>query len=128
MIDRVQVHNRLNGYRFVAVEFGVIAAVTAAFAVAWIARGSWLLAAVAAGIFVNSAVIVGAAVRSIFRGERGVGIWKVYTDPGTRRAVVAEHPDLSSDTAMVAVAALIPFALAAVIAIEAAARTATRRP
>jgi hypothetical protein len=118
VIKRIEDHNRLNGYLFVTIEFGVIAAVVAPFGIYWIGHRDWLLAAIAAGIVANCLVVFGTALRSLIRGDRGVGIWKIYTDPATRKAVAAAHPTLSSDTAIIATASLLPFLLAALVALE----------
>jgi len=111
VINRIEDHNRLNGYLFVTIEFGVIAAVVVPFGIYWLVHRDWLLGAIAAGILANCAVVFGTALRSLIRGDRGVGIWKIYTDLKTRRAVAATHPNLSADTAIVATAALLPFVL-----------------
>jgi hypothetical protein len=71
------------------------------------------------GIFVNCLVVFARAVRSLVRRERGVGLWRIYSDAATRQAVAASYPNLSADTLIVATAALLPFVLAAVVALEA---------
>jgi hypothetical protein len=118
VIKRIEDHNRLNGYLFVTIEFGVIGAVVAPFGIYWLGHQDWLLGAIAVGIVANSLVVLGTALRSLMRGERGVGIWKIYTDPATRKAVAEAHPSLSADTAMVAIGALLPFVLATIVALE----------
>lgn len=119
MIRRIEDHNRLNGYLFVSIEFGAIAAVVAPFGIYWFGHRNWPLAAVAAGVFVNCLLVFARAVRSLVRRERGVGLWKIYTDTATRQGVAASYPNLSADTAIVAIASLLPFVLAAITALEA---------
>ena len=118
MIKRIEDHNWLNGYLFVTIEFALMVAVIAPFGVYWLGHQKWLLAAVAVGIVANCLVVFGRSLRSLVRRERGVGFWKVYTDPVTRQQVAAEHPNLSADTAILAILCLLPFVLAAVSALE----------
>jgi hypothetical protein len=119
VIKRIEEHNQLNGYLFVTIEFGAIAAVVAPFGIYWLGHRDWLLGAIAAGIIANCLVVFGTALRSLIRGDRGVGIWKIYTDPATRQAVATAHPNLSADTATVATASLLPFVLATAVLLEA---------
>jgi len=119
VIGRIEDHNRLNGYRFVSIEFGAMAAVVAPFGIYWLGNRNWPLAAVAVGIFVNCLVVCARSVRSLVRRERGVGLWRTYTDTATRQAVATSYPNLSADTAIVAIASLLPFVLAAAVALEA---------
>ena len=57
MINRVEVHNRLSGCRFVAVEFAAIAMASSPFGIYWIAHRDWLLATIALGIAANSLLV-----------------------------------------------------------------------
>jgi hypothetical protein len=41
VIKRIEDHNRLNGYLFVSIEFGAIAAVVAPFGIYWLSHRSW---------------------------------------------------------------------------------------
>jgi hypothetical protein len=120
VIKRIEDHNRLNGYLFVTIEFGVIVAVIAPYGIYWLGHRDWLLGAIAAGIVANSLVFFGTALRSLIRGDRGVGFWKVYTDPATRQSVAMAHPNLSADTAILAILCLLPFVLGAGVALEVA--------
>jgi hypothetical protein len=118
VIRRIEDHNRVNGYLFVTIEFGVTTAVVAPFGIYWLVHRDWLRGAIAAGIVANCLVVFGTALRSLTRGDRGFGIWKIYTDPATRQAVAAAHPNLASDTAIIATTSLVPFVLAALVALE----------
>jgi hypothetical protein len=128
VIKRIEDHNRLNGYLFVTIEFVVIAAVLAPFGIYWLSHRDWVLGAIAVGIFVNCLVVVARAVRGLVRREPGVGLWKIYTDTATRHAVAASYPNLSADTFVVAIAALLPFVLAAAVAREALVRGKAAQP
>jgi hypothetical protein len=119
VIKRIEDHNRLNGYLFVTIEFGVIVAVIAPYGIYWIGHRDWLLGAIAAGIVANSLVFFGTALRSLIRGDRGVGFWKVYTDPATRQSIAVAHPNLSADTAILAILCLLPFVVATAASLEA---------
>jgi hypothetical protein len=118
VIKRIEDHNRLNGYLFVTIEFALIVAVIAPFGIYWLGHQKWLLAAVAVGIVANCLAVFGRSLRSLVQRERGVGFWKVYTDPVTRKQVAAEHPNLSADTAILAILCLLPFVLATAVARE----------
>ena len=128
MIGRVLEHNRLNGYRFVSIEFGIIALVALLLAVAYGATGRWLTAAVAAGIALNGVVIVAFAIRSLLRGEASIGILKIYRDKTTRAQVTASNPRLATDTVLIAAAVLVPLALSILLARELSQRHAGTLP
>jgi hypothetical protein len=119
VIKRIHDHNRLNGYLFVTIEFGAMVAVIAPFGIYWIGHRDWVLGAIAVGFTVNSLVVLGTALRSLIRGDRGVGFWKVYTDPATRQSIAIAHPNLSADTAILAILCLLPFVLTVIVALEA---------
>ena len=111
VISRVEVHNRLNGYIFVIVEFGLIGVVVGGFGAYYAGHGRLLEGLLALGVTTNAAVILFLSVRSLLRGEKGVGLWRIYTDSTVRQRVMQENPRLSTDTLSITVAALIPFVL-----------------
>lgn len=123
MIARVEAHNRLNGFAFVIGEFALVGLVALVFAALYSARANVLLAAACAGITANSLVVIFLAIRSVTRGEIGIGILRIYTKQAVRAQVMREHPDLSRDTAIITIAVLAPFLLLILVLLE-----AVRRP
>jgi hypothetical protein len=111
VLARVEVHNRLNGYAFVIAEFVLIGAVVAGYGVYYSRHGRPLEGVLALGIVANAAVIVLLCVRSVLRGERGVGLWRIYTDSEVRRKVMEENPRLSTDSLLITGLVLLPFVL-----------------
>jgi hypothetical protein len=111
VIGRIEAHNRLNGYRFVIGEFALIGAVVGAFGIYYALHGAVVLGIVALGIVANSAVVIVLCARSLRRGEKSLGIWRIYTEPALRRTVMQEHPNLSTDTLLITAAILVPFAV-----------------
>lgn len=111
MLQRIEAHNRLNGYLFVTAEFVVIGAAVGGFGLYYAGHGRLLAAILALGITGNSLVIVILCIRSLLRGEKGVGMWKIYTDASVRQKVMEKNPRLSSDTLLITIAVLVPFTL-----------------
>jgi hypothetical protein len=122
MIARVETHNRLNGFGFVIGEFGLIGVVALVFALLYLAKGSGLPAVACAGITANSIIVILLAVRSLRRGEAGIGIWRIYTQREVRDQVMREHPGLSTETLLITLAVLLPFLLFLMVAVEAVRR------
>jgi hypothetical protein len=122
MITRVETHNRLNGFGFVTGEFGLVALVALVLAVLYLARGNGVAGIVCAGIGANSMVVICLAVRSLRRGEAGVGVWRIYTRPEVRDKVMREHPGLTSETLLITLTVLVPFLLVLIVAAELARR------
>jgi hypothetical protein len=118
VIARVETHNRLNGFGFVIGEFALIGGVTLVFAVLYLAKGSGLQAVGCAGITANSMVVIWLAVRSLRRGEAGIGLWRLYTQREVRDQVIREHPGLSTETLLITLAVLVPFLLLLIVAFE----------
>ena len=123
MIARVEAHNRLYGFAFVIGEFALVGLVALVLAALYSARANVLLAATFAGITANSLVIIFLAIRSMTRGEIGIGILRIYTKRAVREQVMREHPDISRDTAFITIAVVAPFLLLILVLIE-----AVRRP
>ena len=111
MLRRIEAHNRINGYFFVIAEFVLVGGAAGSFGLYYVGHGRFLEAIVTLGITCNSLVIVVLCVRSLLRGETGVGIWKIYTDASVRRNVMEQNPRLTTDTLLIATAVLVPFAL-----------------
>jgi hypothetical protein len=120
MIARVETHNRLNGFGFVIGEFALVGLVALVLAALYVARGGGLPAFGCVGIAANSIVVIWLAVRALRRGESGIGLWRIYTQPAVRDQVMREHPGLSAETLLIALAVLVPYLLLLIVAAEAA--------
>jgi hypothetical protein len=103
-------------------EFGLIGVAALVFGVLYLAKGSGLPAVGCAGITVNSIVVIWLAVRSLRRGEEGIGLWRIYTQLEVRNQVMREHPRLSTEPLLITLAALVPFLLLLIVAVEAVRR------
>jgi hypothetical protein len=127
LLIKIKDHNRYNGFLFSAVEFGGIAAVTAALAVYFVFARRWIPALVAAGLAVNCTPVAVAALRSRARGEPQIGHAGLATAE-IRRQIRAERPHLLRDTLTITALTLIPYAAALWLLLErgAGARTPTR--
>ncbi|MGH7687594.1 MAG: hypothetical protein ACREN2_12380 [Candidatus Dormibacteria bacterium] len=111
MLRRVEIHNRLNGYLIVIAEFGLVAAVAGSFGAYYLGHGRVIEGLIAFGVTANACVILFLCVRALRDGQTGVGVWRIYTDPATRRQVMLENPRLSADTLAIAASVLVPFLL-----------------
>ena len=107
----IATHNRLNGFRFVVLEFGLIVLLVVPFGLYYALHARWLLALIALGIICNCAVVLTCTIRSLISGESDVGLRSLYTDQETRQRVAQEHPNLFRDTMLLVVAAVLPFVL-----------------
>jgi len=74
VIRIIRDHNRLNGLRFCAFEFGAIALLCVGFAALFASRGSLLFGLVGLGIALNCLPVIVLAIRSIRAGERDIGL------------------------------------------------------
>ncbi len=93
-------------------EFVLIGVIVGGFGSYYAQHGHPVEAVFALGIVTNALVVVLLCVRAVMRGERGVGLWKIYTDSAVRRDVMLENPKLSTDSLLITGAVLIPFVLA----------------
>lgn len=121
LLTKIETHNRLNGYRFSAFEFGGIALSVGAFAAYFWAVGRWPPALVATGIAPNRLPVVRTALCSWVRHDSAIG-HRSLRDPATRAEVGAAHPHLLLDTLMLTVLTLLPFAVVIVLGVEQLAR------
>jgi hypothetical protein len=103
-------HNRLNGIMFSTVEFLVVSLVAMFVAFGFAVHHAWVGVVLAAGIAVNCLVVVGFGVAAWRRGERGQALTSVFSRQG-RREISREHPTMGRDTAILATAAVVPYAL-----------------
>lgn len=110
MIERIRVHNHLNGTRFSTLEFGFASLAALLIALAFVLHGSWLPGVLAVGTAVNCSIVAGFGATSWIRGDHGHRMRELLRSD-VRRTVGAEHPRLLTDTLLLAASALLPFAL-----------------
>ena len=110
MIRRIIEHNQLNGVAFSISEFTLGAAVAALLAAAYARADRATGVVLALGIGLNCIIVVAFGVVAWSRGERGTPLARVFSRSG-RAELTRQHPSLMTDTLIVAIAALVPFAL-----------------
>lgn len=125
LLEKIHVHNRLNGYWFSAVEFGVLALVATPFALYYWAVGRWALAVIATGILANSVPPTISAVRSLSAHQSALG-WRGLRDPAIRSQIRSEQPHLFADTITITVCTLVPFLAVVLVLVDLAIRPAAR--
>jgi hypothetical protein len=122
VIRRIREHNELNGVLFSSVEYGV-AALAAAFVAFGFGRNKRWLGVLLGGIALNCVVVLVFGLAALRRGERGQSL-RSLSDAEYRQRLRREHPDLMRDTLTLAGLAIIPYALALRVAVDAV-RTGT---
>lgn len=110
-------HNSLNGLRFVAGEFLLVAAVAA-----WIGVGAALhhraaTAVAGFGVAMNGIAIVAIAVAQLRAHDINLGILKAWSAQN-RAWIARDYPDLNRHTILIVVFVLIPFLLVILLAME----------
>ena len=101
-------HNRLNGLRFVAIEFGSVGVVAGVLAAIYSSRSDALPCVITFGIGLNTVPVVWLAIRSIRAGEPSIGL-RAMRRPEIRAQAVREVPTMQRDTLVLSMATLIPF-------------------
>ena len=125
LIEKVRLHNTVNGFRFSAAEFTCVALVLCPFAVYYWVVGRWGLALIATGIIANCLPVVVLAARSLRDGEQAIG-WRRLRDLDVRTRLGTDHPRLLADTFAIVACTLVPFLGAALFAAELIRNRATR--
>lgn len=111
VIERIRVHNQINGTRFSTLEFAFACLAALFIAVAFLLQGRWLIGVLGCGTAANCSVVAGFGWVSWICGDRGRRV-RDLLKPDVRHAVRAEHPRLLTDTLLIAASALLPFVLA----------------
>jgi hypothetical protein len=110
MIRRIIEHNQLNGVAFSMAEFALVAVAAALLAGGYAREDHVPGVVLALGTGLNSLIIVAFGIVAWRRGERGAPLAQVFSRSG-RAELTRQHPRLMADTLIVAIAALVPFAL-----------------
>ena len=118
-------HNELNGVAFSTAEFLIVTIAAAAVAIASGIQHHLIGTLLAAGIALNSLVIVSAGALAWSRGERGTPLAQLFS-PKHREALIRQHPSLMGDTVIVAGAVLVPFGLLTCAAVDLVRRSLPR--
>ncbi len=116
-------HNTLNGFRFVLVEFTVVALAALFIGEATFVQGNFLWPVGCLGVAANAAAVCATVVRQMRRGERSNGFLESYSREG-REKIRKEHPQLGMHTLQIVGAALVPFLLAILTLIDRPSRPA----
>jgi len=108
VIRIIRDHNRLNGLRFCAFEFGAIALLCVGFAALFASRGSLLFGLVGLGIALNCLPVIVLAIRSIRAGERDIGL-RAMLRSDVRAQAQHDVPTMQRDTLILSGATILPF-------------------
>lgn len=108
-------HNRLNGFVFSAIEFGLVATLLGGFAIAYLVQSQWIPAVVAGGIAVNCLPTVVLAVRAKVTDETQVGWRALRESPHQLRL---ERPHMLAGTLTIVGLTLVPFAGVTVLVVQ----------
>ena len=117
MIAVVEEHNRLTGYRFVIVEYGMVGAVFGVLGGWYIVAGSALDAIIWLGISANCAVVALLAEAQLRGGAPDIGI-RAMRDPDRRAQTRREHPHLLRHTLALVAVSMLPLLLLALVVAE----------
>jgi hypothetical protein len=110
-------HNTLNGFRFVLVEFTVVAVAALFVGAVTLLNGSALWSIAWLGVAVNAVAVCATVVQQIRRGERSNSLAESDSRAGRER-IRREHPHLGTHTLQIVGAALVPFLLALLTIID----------
>jgi hypothetical protein len=117
MIGIVREHNLLTGYRFVIVEYAVVAVVLGLLGLYYLAVDRLLDAFVWLGIVVNCGVIAVLAIRDLRAGATDLGFLPMRNRT-FRETVGREHPGLGRRTLMLILVTFLPYLLAVAVLVE----------
>jgi hypothetical protein len=117
----IREHNQLNGFRFVIVEFFVVALAALFISVSGILRSKLLVALIGLGIAANAFVVIAIAIAQIRNHESSEGLLK-FRSAQFRARIAQKHPNLSSHTTVLFVSILVPFLLVALLGMQSLSR------
>lgn len=126
MIERIKVHNQLNGFRFSVIEFGIFILLIAPFAGYYLIHARWLFAVISLGIMLNGIPIVLYGMQAL-RDHVPSGRQQALLDPQQRALIHQSHPRLLGDTLLIVVSILLPFVHVGWVMAEWAIRTRQAR-
>lgn len=118
MINAILIHNRITGFVFCIIEFGLLAGMAIAFGLYYVTHARFLEGAIAMGIGANALTITGMALYSRIRNEPSVGIFNLF-DSAKRAEIHRQYPGLERLTYIIVGATLAPFVLVLICGFEA---------
>jgi len=110
MVEKIKVHNYLNGFVFSLVEFLIVFLFLAPFMIYYFLHGRLLFGIIALGIGINSLLIVVFAANSIRKKEKDFGIGKLFNKK-TRLEINRKYPGLQRDTYVLSALIILLFML-----------------
>lgn len=111
IVEILEEHNKLNGFKFVLVEFAVTSIVATFIAYAGLSGAGWLYVIAGLGVLANSISVAVSVIGQMRRGDKDLGLYSVYFGEG-RGIVKLEHPNLGRNTSKLVVSLMVPFLLA----------------
>jgi hypothetical protein len=117
MLAILHEHNILNGFRFVLIEFTLVAVVALLVGATELIHGRVVWAFGYLGIAENAGVICATAIGQMSRRELSHSNIETFFGKG-RDAIRREHPHLDRHTLAIVVATLVPFLLAGLTIID----------
>ena len=122
MLNKVKSHNEVNGFRFSAGEFSLMALVIAPFGIYYFAHGRPFAGLVAAGIVANTVVVAALSLHALFSGQKDIGVSRWFDKDG-RAMIASRFPNMTRDTMILTVVTLLPFVLLLSVLVESRPRT-----
>jgi hypothetical protein len=110
MVEKIKVHNYLNGFVFSLVEFLIVFLFLAPFMIYYFLHGRLLFGIIALGIGINSLLIVVFAANSIRKKEKDFGIGKLFNKK-TWLEINRKYPGLQRDTYVLSALIILLFML-----------------
>lgn len=117
MTERIVAHNRINGFTFSVIEFGLFSLIIMPFSIFYGFTERWLFLAISVGIITNCLTVVIFAVISLRSGDVSVGHWKLFNRED-RAAIAKQYPHLFYDTLILTTSSLLPFVLFLAVCLE----------
>ncbi len=110
MINKIRLHNYLNGSTFSMIEFLIVILLLLPFMAWYFLHGRLLYGIAALGIILNSAVIVAFAANSLIKKEKDLGLRKLFNRK-VRIDISNQYPHMQRDTYVLSISILLPFVL-----------------
>jgi hypothetical protein len=117
LLQMIRDHNRLNGFRFVIIEFSLVTLAVLFISLGGVLHGEWPVALIGAGIAANAAAVIAIAVAQIRDHEESEGLLKLRLSQ-YRADIGRKYPHLSSHTVIFLVSILIPLLLVALLYVQ----------
>lgn len=117
LLHIIREHNRLNGFRFVVIEFSLVTLAAIFISVGGLLHRNWPMAFIGAGIAANAMAVIAIAVAQIRDHEQGDGLLK-FRSAQFRADIRSQHPKLSTHTVVLVVSVLMPFLLAVLLYVQ----------